>query len=144
MKVSFVYYSNTGHTSSVAAEAAKRLSSIGVETTQIDVVRDEHKEIPADVDGMVFMTPVNAFSLPQQMTDFFAGCPALKQGTPAVVFVNQGLWTPVLGGNRTARQLTEAVQALGCVVKDVTIVSWNKKRVPKIEAFLSRLTEVFS
>ena len=58
--------------------------------TQIDVVRDEDKEVPTDVDGMVFMTPVNAFSLPQQMTDFFATCPSFKPGTPAVVFVNQG------------------------------------------------------
>lgn len=144
MHIVFVYYSNTGHTASVAEDAASRLKGSGVETSLIDVSSDVDFELIAKAEGAVFLTPVNAFSLPQQMTDFFRACPAFERAVPTLLFINQGLWTPVLGGNRTARQLSAEVSQKGGEIKDVTIVSWNDKRFAKIDAFFERLSEAFA
>lgn len=137
MNVAIPVHSRTGNTRSVAELLGKTLESRGHAVRIIDVRAvgpsgNDDAEKPSDgvtalsgYDGIVFGSPVHAFSLAPDMEAFMKTLPPLN-GKTVACFVTQAFPFPWMGGTRAVRKMAKLCRARGAAVSATCVVNWGR------------------
>lgn len=137
MNIAISVHSRTGNTRSVAEKLKQTLESAGHTVRLIDVRgTDSSVQKPGDMsfdgvttlsgyDGIIFGSPVHAFSLATDMRAFMGMLPPLK-GKTVACFVTQAFPFPWMGGNRAVRQMAKLCLARGATVSGTSVVNWGR------------------
>ena len=156
MKIAMLIHSMTGHTKSVAEQAAEALRTGG---HQVDFIALEgegsyKKGDPSPpivsrpdlsgYDGLVFGSHVEAFSLSASMKAYLADLPELE-GRKTALLLTQFFPFRWMGGNNALSQAKKAVEDKGGMVSAKTVVNWSRKdRDARIISAVAVLTAAFS
>lgn len=155
MKIGIIVYSQTGNTPVVAEKLKEKLDGGGHEVqiekvTTVGEVKPGEKNIQFDnipeivnYEGLVFASPVHAFSLASAMQSYLEQLPSLG-GHKVACFVTKQLpfhWT---GGTRAVAQMKKICEAKDATVSDTAVVVWAKgKRDQSIKEAVEKLSKVF-
>lgn len=94
-------------------------------------------------DGIIFGSPVHAFSLAPDMEAFMGMLPALK-GKAIACFVTQAFPFPWMGGIRAIRQMTKLCRVRGATVSATGVVNWGRKcRERLVKRTVERIASIF-
>lgn len=158
MNIGILVHSQTGHTLSVAQRIEKKLLEQG-HTCRIERVsaRDEdaiskgqviqpiqliNPPDPLAYDALIFGAPVWGFSLSKVMNAYLERIPKLS-GKKAACFITHSFPHPLLGGNRSLKQMKCACQDKGASLYASGIVSWsNSRREDQIENLVKSLSQI--
>lgn len=135
MKIGVIVYSQTGNTFSVAGKLKDKLTTAGHSVTVERIVptsgEKDGKNIQfgklpdlSQYDGLVFASPVQAFSLSAVMAAYMKQLPALN-GKKIALFVTKGLPFAWTGGSRAIGTMKKACEARGGTVGATGIVVWR-------------------
>lgn len=155
MKVGIIVFSQTGNTLSVAERLQKQLTGEG-HSAQLERVvplnekptvngKIELKEIPdtSGYEGIVFASPVQAFSLAAVMREYLNQVSELK-GKKVACFVTQSFSKPWLGGNRAIAKMRKLCSVKGSEVCQTGIVNWSHKdRQQMIDNIVANFSTIF-
>lgn len=155
MNICIPVHSRTGNTRSVAERLRQTLESSGHTVRIIDVrAVSSSGHDPADqsfdgvttlngYDGIVFGSPVHAFSLAPDMEAFMKLLPSLK-GKTVACFVTQAFPFAWMGGIRAVRQMTKLCRARGATVSAACVVNWGRTcREKLIRRTVERIASFF-
>ncbi|MFO7626956.1 MAG: flavodoxin domain-containing protein [Candidatus Fermentibacteraceae bacterium] len=155
MIVAIPVHSRTGNTRSVAERLTQTLESSGHTVRIIDVkATDGSVQKPGDMsfdgvtdlsgyDGIIFGSPVHAFSLAPDMEAFMKMLPPLK-GKTVACFVTQAFPFPWMGGTRAVGQMAKLCRARGATVSATGVVNWGRTcREQLIRRAVERITSFF-
>ncbi|MFP4267081.1 MAG: flavodoxin family protein [Spirochaetaceae bacterium] len=157
MKTAVVVYSQTGNTKSVVEKLKAKLEAGGHEVEIEEIlpkgethpgiknVEFERAPLLKEYEGIVFASPVQAFSLASAMRFYLLQLEdgALEGKKTACLLTKQlpGKWT---GGTRAARQIDDLVRSKGSELSHREIIVWSgKKREQKILEALENLARLF-
>ena len=142
MKIGIIYYSQTGHTRSVAGKLAKALEEAGhgVSTEEI-TIKGESPAQPgkfeivrapdvADYDAVVFGAPVQAFSLNPVMKKYMQNLPRME-GKKVAILVTKQLPVLWLGGTGAVAFMKKECESRGARVLGSKIAVWAESRREK-------------
>lgn len=159
MKIGIIVYSQTNNTYSVAEKLGDKLKRSGHSVT-IERIETEGEVKPGEKDikfksrpevknysGLVFCSPVHAFSLPPAMETYLGGISALK-GKRTACFITKKLpfnWT---GGTRTVNRMKKIIKSKGGSVSGSGIIVWrgeekNPDREKKIDDLVGEISGIF-
>ena len=154
MKIGLIVFSRTGHTMSVVDKLKDRLMGAGHQV-QIDPIAIQGDAAPGKFelthqpetdpyDGIVFASPVQAFSLNPVMQAYLNGLPSLEN-KPTAYLVTKQLpfnWT---GGNRAIKTMQSICQKKGARILGSAIVVWqDARRDDTTEKAVTLLSQLFS
>ncbi len=152
MKIGIVVFSHTGNTLRAAGALESELLERGhdPEILRLEVPADykpgeaavELEGIPdiSGCDGLVFASPVHAFSLSAVMREYL-GRAEIPPGTRKAALITQHLPFAWLGGNRALRQLEAAC---GGSLNGGAIVNWSRSnRERQIEEAAAKIAGLF-
>ncbi len=155
MKLGIIVYSQTGNTDAAAQKLKEKFDAAGhtahiEKVTTVGEVNPGTKNIQLDgvpevekYDGLVFASPVHAFSLAPAMAAYLQQLPSLDERKVAC-FVTKMLpfnWT---GGNRTINQMKSICEAKGGAVCGSTIINCAKsRRDQNIADAVDRISRLF-
>lgn len=154
MKVGIIVYSQTGNTLSVAEKLKERLVAAGHAVNLEKVISDnENPSVagkvlikgpdPSAYEGLIFASPVQAFSLAAVMSAYLKQVPALE-GKKTACFVTQQFPRPWMGGNRAIAKMKKFCAAKGAEVCGTGIVNWgNTKRLQMIDDVVESFGALF-
>jgi flavodoxin len=155
MNVAIPVHSRTGNTRSVAERLMQTLESRGHAVRIIDVRAigssgNDDAEMPSDgvtalsgYDGVIFGSPVHAFSLAPDMEAFMKALPPLN-GKTVACFVTQAFPFPWMGGTRAVRQMAKLCRASGATVSATSVVNWGRTcREKLIRQAIEKITSFF-
>ena len=160
MKIGIIVYSQTNNTYSVAEKLGDELKRSGHEV-KIDRIVTEGEVKPGDknikfkskpdvreYDGLVFCSPVHAFSLPPAMNEYLKGISSLK-GKDSACFVTKNLPFKWTGGTRTVKSMKKIVESKGGSISGSGIIVWrgagkNPKREKSINDLVNEINGYFS
>jgi flavodoxin len=155
MNVAIPVHSRTGNTRSVAERLKQSLESAGHKVRIIDVRTpggsgQEPDEMPFDgvtalsgYEGIIFGSPVHAFSLAPDMQAFMGTLPTL-QGKTVACFVTQAFPFTWMGGTRAVRQMAKLCRARGATVSGTGVVNWGRTcREKLIRRTVEKITSFF-
>lgn len=139
MKIGIIIYSLSGNTAFVAGNLKEKLLAAGHEVN-LEQVSTVGKGPPAEktfqlktapgvsgYDGLIFGSPVHAFSLSQVMSAYLDQLPSL-QGKKVACFVTKLLpfhWT---GGNRAVARMKKVCESKGGEVCGSAVAVFKKSR----------------
>lgn len=148
MKVGIIVYSQTGNTLSVAEKLKQELETKG---TEVQIVRVEAEgegpnmklvQIPdvRDFEGVVFASPVQAFSLAQPMKVYLETVADLSD-KKVCCFVTQQLKKAWMGGNHAIKQMKTGCERKQGRVLYTGNVNWSSdKKETQIEDIVRQTT----
>ncbi|HHT18252.1 MAG: NAD(P)H-dependent oxidoreductase [Euryarchaeota archaeon] len=151
MKIGIIVHSQTNNTYSVAVKLQKKLQKDGNEVNikTVDMVggnkpqsEDIQIENPPDVtvyDGLIFGSPVHAFSLAPAMKIYLEQIPSLHDKKVAL-YVTKALPLKFTGGTRAIGQMEKICQSKGGNIMGTDIVVWRGD----IDKKINELTQKFS
>lgn len=155
MKLGIIVYSKSGNTLSVAKTMQETLMAQGhdAELVSLEVkgeIRPDDKSVTFtnmpnldQYEGLVFGSPVHAFSLSMPMKSFLDQAQDLK-GKKAAVFVTQHLpkW---MGGTRSLGAMAKRSESKGATVVAAGIVRWKnpEMRVQQIQSTVEAISKAF-
>ncbi len=155
MNVAIPVHSRTGNTRSVADRMQQTLESAGHAVRIIDVrTTGGSGQEPGDTvfdgvttlsgyDGIIFGSPVHAFSLAPDMEAFMKVLPPLE-GKTVACFVTQAFPFPWMGGTRAVRQMAKLCRARGATVSGTCVVNWGRTcREKLIRRAVEKITSFF-
>ncbi len=136
MKIGIIVFSQTGNTLSAVEVLKNTLEKAGHDAViervvpEGDVspgmknVRYKSAPDPSSYEGLVFASPVQAFSLAQGMNVYMSDLPSLKEKKIALLLTKQlkFYWT---GGNRAASRMKSNCESLGGEVVGSEIIIWS-------------------
>lgn len=157
MKIGIIYYSQSGHTRSVAEQLESSFWKNGCEAEihEIKIAGEpadktapnptpELTHIP-EIDGfdvLIFGSPVQAFSLAAPMNVYLKQLPSLE-GKKIACFLTQHLKHAWMGGNRAISQMKKACAAKNGEVALTGIVHWSSpKREEQIKELVDKLCKI--
>ena len=155
MNIGIIVFSETGNTKGVADLLEQKLSAAGhsVKTEQVVPegnakpgmrnIKFSLKPIAGPYDGVIFASPVQAFSLAAGMKTYLQQVDSLKNKKIAAVVTKQlpGKWT---GGNQAIGGIKKLCRKAGGSLAESGIIVWSSpKRVQMIEEVTNRVTECF-
>lgn len=138
MHIGIIVFSQTGHTRSVTEKLAARLTEGGHDVS-IEEVKPEGDVTPATknvtfisapevgpYEGIVFASPVQAFSLASGMKAYLGRIGSLEKKKVACFVTKQipAKWT---GGNKALRQMKKFCTRSGAVPAATGIIFWGEK-----------------
>lgn len=153
MNICIPVHSRTGNTRSVAERLKQTLEGSGHSVRIIDV-RGPGGRAPGEMsfdgvttlsgfDGIIFGSPVHAFSLAPDMEAFMGLLPSLD-GKAVACFVTQAFPFPWMGGFRAIRQMTRLCRARGATVSATGVVNWGRRcREKLIRRAVEKITSFF-
>ena len=135
MKIGIVVYSQTGNTFSVAGKLKEKLTAAGHSANieritptggEKDGKNIQFGKLPdlGQYDGLVFASPVHAFSLAPAMAAYMKQLPPLS-GKRIALVVTKGLPFAWTGGSRAIGTMKKACEARGGTVGATGIVVWR-------------------
>lgn len=155
MNIAIAVHSRTGNTRSVAMRLKQTLEASGHTVRIFDVgasgspARDDEDRSSdgaaslAGFEGIVFGSPVHAFSLSPDMTAFMETLPSME-GKTVACFVTQAFPFAWMGGFRTLRQMAALCTARGAAVKAGCVVNWGRTcREKLISRAVERMASLF-
>ena len=151
MKIGIIVYSQTGHTLLVAENLKNRLTAAGHSAAVERLVplsgEKDGKNIQlgklpdlSQYEGLVFGSPVQAFSLAPVMAAYMKQLPPLN-GKKVACFVTKGLpfrWT---GGSRAINRLKKEAEARGGEVGAAGVIVW---RGTSLDSNIAEVVDVIS
>lgn len=152
MKIGLIVFSQTGHTMSVVDKLKDRLMGAGHQV-QIDPIAIQGDAAPGKFelthqpetdpyDGIVFASPVQAFSLNPVMKHYLEGLSSLK-GKSVAFLVTKQLSSHWTGGNRAVSMMKTACLAKEADILGSGIVVWKEtKRAVTEEEALNHLAQL--
>ena len=159
MKIGIIVYSQTNNTLAVAGKLEERLKKSG-HSVSIERVETEGEVKPGEKDikfkfkpeikqyeGVVFCSPVHAFSLPPAMSSYMNGISTMK-GKKTTCFVTKNLPGKWTGGNRTINSMAKIIESKGGSVSGSGIICWrgkdkNPERDQKISDLVDELARLY-
>jgi flavodoxin len=155
MNICIPVHSRTGNTRSVAERLKQTLEGSGHSVRIIDVRSPGGSgQAPGEMsfdgvttlggfDGIIFGSPVHAFSLAPDMEAFMGLLPSLE-GKTIACFVTQAFPFPWMGGFRAIRQMTRLCRARGTNVSGTDVVNWGRKcRERLVTRTVERIASLF-
>lgn len=151
MKIGIIVYSQTGNTLVVAQKLENVLKAAGhiVSMERVEAVSEGERALrkPApdiiSYDGLIFASPVQAFSLAPIMKLYLAQISNLADKQVSC-FVTQHFKKKFLGGNRAVSQITAACKAKGAKIEESGIIHWSSEmREQQIDELVLRLSSKF-
>lgn len=155
MKIGLVYYTQTGNTLSVMEKIAGELKQAGHEAAMHKLVpigevhpgiKDVKFESLPDIgscDGLIFGSPVHAFSLCPAMTSYLSRLGPIGN-KKAAIFVTQHFPFAWMGGNRAISTMQKLLEEKGATVMKAGVVNWsNRMRPLQINDVVARAVEAF-
>jgi len=155
MHIGIIVFSQTGHTKSVTEKLAARLKERGHDVT-IEEVKPEGEVTPATknitfisapevspYEGIVFASPVQAFSLASGMKAYMGRIGSLEKKRVACFVTKQipAKWT---GGNKALRQMKKLCTLSGAAPAVTGIIFWGDKyRERMIDETVEAITGAF-
>lgn len=152
MKIGIIVHSESGHTLAVAEKIAEKLASRGEDARVLKVTAEgggkDRKNIvltdkpPVDgFDALIFGAPVWAFSLTPVMSEYLSQLETLK-GKKVACFITQS-GGPLLGGNRTIRQMKAICRGKGINVTLTEIIRWKGEGLEqRVESAAEKLSVI--
>jgi len=143
MRIAVVFYSETGHTLSVAELIQAALKAGGHEAVLHRLVavgtahpgaKDVKFELLPDLTGydrIIFGAPVQAFSLCPVMDAYLVSAPSMV-GKRAVLFMTEGFPYPWMGGNRAIAKMEGLLRSKGAQTKKAGVVNWMRTDRPRL------------
>lgn len=154
VKIGIIVHSQTNNTYSVAEKLQKKLQEAGNEANieTVDIVggnkpgsKDIQIEKSPDVtgyDGLVFGSPVHAFSLAPAMKIYLEQISSL-QDKKVALYVTKGLPLKFTGGTRAIGQMEKICESKGAEVLVTDIVIWRGDIDKNIDALIQKFSSVF-
>ena len=146
MKIGIMLYSQTGNALSVAEKLQAKLEEAGHSTHIERLAGADAPQAAVDLaqyEGLIFASPVQAFSMARPMANFLAGLPTLE-GKPCAAYVTKSIPNDWTGGNKAVRQIRQAVESHGGKFAGHGIIAWNSKtREEDIAALVERFAGLF-
>ena len=154
MKIGIIVHSQTNNTYSVAEKLQAKLQEAGNEVNieKVDMVggnkpgsKDIQIENPPDVtgyDGLVFGSPVHAFSLAPAMKIYLEQIPSL-QDKKVALYVTKGLPLKFTGGTRAIGQMEKICKSNGADVLATDIVIWRGDIDKSIDDLIEKFSAIF-
>ncbi len=155
MKLGIIVYSKSGNTLSVAKTMQETLTTQGYEAELVSLevegeIRPDAKSVQFknmpdlnQYEGLVFGSPVHAFSLSMPMKSFLEQAQDLK-GKKVAVFVTHHLakW---MGGTRTLSTMAKRSESKGATVVAAGVVRWKNPevRVQQIQSTIEAVSKAF-
>lgn len=138
MKVGIIVHSHTGHTLMAAEKIRDALQFKGIDAAVLRVVAEEGKNDKKNVvltekpcvdsfDALIFGSPVWAFSLTPAMHAYLSQLGSLK-GKRVGCFITQS-GGPLLGGNRSVKQIKALSKGKGAEVILLETIRWKGERL---------------
>jgi flavodoxin len=154
VNIGIIVHSQTNNTYSVAERLQAKLQEAGNEVNigKVDMVggnkpgsRDIQIENPPDVtgyDGLIFGSPVHAFSLAPAMKVYLEQISSL-QDKKVALFVTKGLPLKFTGGTRAIGQMEKICKSKGGNVLATDIVIWRGDIDKNIDELISKFSAIF-
>jgi flavodoxin len=158
MNIGILVHSQTGHTLSVAQRIETRLKEQG-HTCRIERISARDEEAisrgqvmqpiqlinppdPLPYDALILGAPVWGFSLSKVMSAYLDRIPKLS-GKKTACFITHTFPHPLLGGNRSLKQLKSACQQKEASIYASGIIDWsNSRREDQIESLVKSLSQI--
>lgn len=156
MNIGIIVYSQTGNTLSITEKLKEKLQGAGHTVTLEQVepqgevnpgtkhVEFKNRPDPAPYDGVIFASPVQAFSLAAAMKAYLKDIGSLE-GKRVACFVTKQLpfrWT---GANQALGFMQKSCESKGASLLGANVIFWSAKdREEKVATLLDRLKELFS
>ena len=151
MKIGIIVYSQTGHTQLVAENLKNRLIAAGHSATierlmpasgEKDGRNIQFGRLPDlnQYEGLVFGSPVQAFSLAPVMAAYLKQLPPLD-GKKVACFVTKGLPFAWTGGTGAVNRLKKEVEARGGKVGPAGVIIW---RGTSLDSNIAEVVDVIS
>lgn len=151
MKIGIIVHSHTGHTLMAAEKIRDMLISRGEEATVLRVNAESGKDRRIAVltekppvegfDALIFGAPVWGFSITPAMREYLMQLNSLK-GRKVACFITQS-GGPLLGGNRTIRQIKALCKGKGAEITIAEIIRWKSEEFEqRIEAAAEKLCAI--
>lgn len=154
VKIGIIVHSQTNNTYSVAEKLQKKLQKSGNEVN-IETVNmvggnkpqseDIQIENPPDVtgyDGLIFGSPVHAFSLAPAMKIYLEQIQSL-QDKKVALYVTKSLPLKFTGGNRAIGQMEKICKSKGGNIVGSDIVIWRGDVDKNINALIQKFSLIF-
>lgn len=154
MKIGIIVHSQTNNTYSVAEKLQKKLQEAGNEVNieKVNMVggnkpqsKDIQIENPPDVtgyDGLVFGSPVHAFSLAPAMKIYLEQISSL-QDKKVALYVTKGLPLKFTGGTRAIGQMRKICESKGANIVGTEIVIWRGDVDKNIDVLIRKFSVIF-
>lgn len=154
MKIGIILHTQTNNTYSVAEKLQKKLQEAGnkVNIEKVNMVggnkpqsKDIQIENPPDVtgyDGLVFGSPVHAFSLAQAMKIYLEQISSL-QDKKVALYVTKGLPLKFTGGTRAIGQMRKICESKGANIVGTEIVIWRGDVDKNIDVLIRKFSVIF-
>ncbi len=152
MKIGLFIHSHTGNTLSVAEQLnkklqndghsveLKRLEPVGGENTnEIDINKINFQPEPeiSGYDYVIMGAPVRGFSISPVLAAYLDKVPSLK-GQKIDLYVTQAFPYNWMGGSNAIKQMKNACEKKGAVVRNTSIINWrNKKKEVQIQELIN-------
>jgi flavodoxin len=152
MKIGIIVHSESGHTFAVAEKIAGKLVSRGEDARVLKVTaegggKDRRNVVLTDkppvesFDTLIFGSPVWGFSLTPVMSEYLSQLTSLN-GKKVACFITQS-GGPLLGGNRTIRQMKAICRGKGADVALTEIIRWKGEGLEqRIETAADKLSVI--
>lgn len=154
VNIGIIVHSQTNNTYSVAEKLQAKLKEAGNEINieKVDMVggnkpgsKDIQVENPPDVtgyDGLIFGSPVHAFSLAPAMKIYLEQIPSL-QDKKVALYVTKGLPLKFTGGTRAIGQMEKICESKGGNIVGTDIVIWRGDIDKNINALIRKFSAIF-
>lgn len=154
VNIGIIVHSQTNNTYSVAEKLQAKLKEAGNEINieKVDMVggnkpgsKDIQVENPPDVtgyDGLIFGSPVHAFSLAPAMKIYLEQIPSL-QDKKVALYVTKGLPLKFTGGTRAIGQMEKICESKGGNIVGTDIVIWRGDIDKNINALIGKFSAIF-
>lgn len=156
MKIGIIVYSQTGNTLSIAEKLKEKLSAAGHEAAveRVEPAGDVHpgmknpeysnKPDVTPYEGVVFASPVQAFSLAVGMKGYLSQVASLE-GKKTAFFVTKQLPFKWTGANQAIGFMKRTCQAKGAAVLGGETIFWGKPdRDEQVTSLLESIADMFS
>jgi flavodoxin len=156
MKIGIIIYSKTGNTLSVADRIKFKLEDSGhtvsferiepLDENEQDFRKMSLKSMPdiTKYDGVIFSSPVQAFSLAPVMNIYMKQIPDLTNKKVSC-FTTEHFVYPWLGGNSAIRKMTKYCSDKNGKVLASGIINWsNKKREDQIAKLVVKICNIYN
>jgi flavodoxin len=151
MKIGIIVHSHTGHTLEAAEKIGELLVSRGEDAKVLKVTAEgdgkdksvvlTDKPSVEGFDALIFGAPVWAFSLTPVMNEYLSQVDSLK-GKKVACFITQS-GGPLLGGNRTIKQMKALCKGKGADIALTEIIRWKDEGLKqRVEAAAEKLCAI--
>lgn len=154
MKIGIIVYSQSGNTYEAAESIKKVLLGRGhfVDIERIEVADEKERDINkikinnfpdlTQYEGVIFGSPVHAFSLSMPMAAYMSQITSLKDKRLAF-FVTKSLPLNVTGGNQAVSKMKKIAESKGGIIGESGIIVWAKDREKQISKAAENVSKIF-